>query len=138
MRRRHFLASLPVATCGALAAGGVLGAEGAATATRAAIPAEFPRQDREAVREVVSLSHRSLEGVRRLVEPRPALAKASWDWGFGDWESALGAASHTGQREIALFLMDQGARPNIFTFAMLGHVDAVADGVSVDLGQLSA
>jgi len=85
----------------------------------------FPKQDPELVQAVVGRSHSSLDGVRELVEGRPELAKAAVDWGFGDWESALGAASHTGQREIALYLMDHGARPNIFTHAMLGHLGVV-------------
>lgn len=53
------------------------------------------------------------------------MARSAIDWGFGDWESALGAASHTGQREIASVLMAHGARPNLFTHAMLGHLDVV-------------
>lgn len=85
----------------------------------------FPQQDAELVKSIVGQSHRSLEAVAALLERRPELANASWDWGFGDWESALGAASHTGRREIALLLMEYGARPDVFTFAMLGHVDAV-------------
>lgn len=63
--------------------------------------------------------------MRRLVSERPALATAAWDWGFGDWETALGAASHTGRRDIAELLMSHGARPTVFTLAMLGDVDAV-------------
>ncbi len=85
----------------------------------------FPRQEREPVLEVVGRSHFDFDRVKELVEARPALAKSSIDWGFGDWESALGAASHTGRREIAEFLMKHGARPNLFTHAMLGHVDVV-------------
>jgi hypothetical protein len=85
----------------------------------------FPQQPRELVQEVVGAAHRDLERVRELVLARPSLAKASWDWGFGDWESALGAAAHTGQREIALFLIEHGARPDVFAFAMLGHLAAV-------------
>ncbi|MCH8004828.1 MAG: ankyrin repeat domain-containing protein, partial [Planctomycetes bacterium] len=43
--------------------------------------------------EVVRYSHFDIDAVHELITDRPALAKASWDWGFGDWESALGAAS---------------------------------------------
>lgn len=77
------------------------------------------------MREVVGASHTQLERVKVLVTQRPALAKASWDWGFGDWESALGAASHTGRRDIAELLIEHGARPDIFTHAMLGDVATV-------------
>lgn len=74
---------------------------------------------------VVGASHRDFDGVRELVDEQPALAKAAWDWGFGDWESALGAASHTGAREIAEYLIARGARPTLFSAAMLGEVDVV-------------
>ncbi len=83
------------------------------------------RLDPALVREVVGKSHADLEGVKALVERMPELAKASYDWGFGDWESAIGAASHTGRREIAEVLIANGARPNLFTHAMLGHLEVV-------------
>jgi hypothetical protein len=55
----------------------------------------------------------------------PALANAAWDWGFGDWETALGAASHMGNVEIARALLAHGARPSIFSAAMLGQIGVV-------------
>jgi hypothetical protein len=85
----------------------------------------FPSQEADAVREVVGASHARFDRVKEMVTKRPALAKAAWDWGFGDWESALGAASHMGRKDIATFLMAHGARPDIFTFAMLGELAAV-------------
>jgi hypothetical protein len=85
----------------------------------------YPTQDPELVREMVGVSHFSLEKVTALVESRPTLARASWDWGFGDWETALGAASHMGQREIARFLISRGAPPTIFSAAMLGQLEVV-------------
>jgi hypothetical protein len=89
------------------------------------LPDNFPSQDYESVSSAVGMSHTNLDGVRELVTGRPALAKATWDWGFGDWETALGACSHTGRRDIAEFLIAHGARPDLFTFAMLGQVDVV-------------
>ena len=56
---------------------------------------------------------------------QPALAKVSFDWGFGDWETCIDAASHVGNREIAEFLIANGARPTLFTAAMLGQLDVV-------------
>ncbi len=91
----------------------------------AAVHAEFPSQDPALVRETVAAAHTRIERVRELVEASPALAKAAWDWGFGDWESALGAASHMGRVDIAELLIAHGARPNLFTFAMLGQLDVV-------------
>ena len=60
-----------------------------------------------------------------LVERRPELSKSVWEWRFGDFESAIGAASHVGRRDIALYLISKGARPTVFTFAMLGSVDVL-------------
>lgn len=85
----------------------------------------FPQQDRALVREVVGASHRDEKRVRELVDAHPALVNAWWDWGFGDWESPLGAASHVGQRAIAEFLIERGARTDLFAFAMLGHTDVL-------------
>ncbi len=121
--RRGFIAAAP-AVC---ATGGVLGLRGRAVAATPASAGlgSFPRQDDEAVKEIVGVSHRDVGRVRELVTARPALAKASWDWGFGDWETALGAASHTGQQAIAEVLIEHGARPDIFTFAMLGDLPSV-------------
>jgi hypothetical protein len=85
----------------------------------------FPAQDAEVVRTVVGKAHVDYETVHDLVTSRRELAKATWDWGFGDWESALGAASHMGRRDIAEVLIAHGARPNLFTFAMLGQVDVI-------------
>ena len=125
MERRRFLAFASAGACLLLEPGSASPAESSGSTDINEVPLEFPRQASAEVKEVVALSHRSLEGVRRLVDARPALAKAAWDWGFGDWETALGAASHTGQRDIALYLIDKGARPDIFTLAMLGHAGAV-------------
>jgi hypothetical protein len=96
------------------------------------VPAEFPRQAPDVVREIVGVSHGNLARVRELVTERPALAKATWDWGYGDWESALGAASHTGRREIAEFLLEHGARPDVFSAAMLGQLSVVKAFVEAD------
>lgn len=99
-----------------------------------AIHPEFPAQDPDLVRQTVGSSHWNLEKVKELVGRSPALANAAWDWGFGDWETAIGAASHTGQAEIAEFLMANGARPDIFTFAMLGHLDALKAAIKAQPG----
>ena len=80
----------------------------------------YPSMNDSMVSSIVGLSHRDIDKVKELLRQRPELAVAAWDWGFGDWETALGAASHVGRRDIAELLMSHGARPDIFTFAMLG------------------
>lgn len=85
----------------------------------------YPTQPLELVQEMVLVAHTNVARVKELVTRQPTLAKATWDWGFGDWETALGAASHIGNREIATVLLEHGAHPTIFSAAMLGHLDVV-------------
>jgi len=94
----------------------------------------FPSHPPEMVREMVIVSHYDLKRVRELVEARPALAGAAWDWGFGDWENALGAASHMGNRPIAEYLIGKGARPSLFSAAMLGQLEVVKAFVAAQPG----
>src|SRR5262245_53269473 len=83
-------------------------------------PMGFPAQEPDAVREIVGVAHNKLARVKELVTARPALARASWDWGYGDWETPIDAASHVGNRPIAEFLIANGARPTFFTSVMFG------------------
>jgi hypothetical protein len=89
------------------------------------IRADFPMHEPELVQEMVGVSHGNVARVKELVSRQPALAKVSFDWGFGDWETCIDAASHVGNREIAEYLIANGARPTLFTAAMLGQLDVV-------------
>lgn len=89
------------------------------------IPPHFPNIDLEVISEVVGKSHFNLERVKELVDPRPELARSVLEWRFGDFESAIGAASHVGRRDIVFYLLEKGARPTLFTFAMLGAYEVV-------------
>jgi ankyrin repeat protein len=73
----------------------------------------------------VLVSHGYADAVRNALEKDATLANAAVDWGGGDWESALGAASHVGNREIAELLLAHGARLDVFAAAMLEMVDVV-------------
>ena len=70
----------------------------------------FPAQQPDIVREMVSVAHGNLKRVQELVEARPALAKAAID---------------TGSRDIAEYLIANGARPTLFSATMLGQLDVV-------------
>jgi hypothetical protein len=98
------------------------------------VAAAFPGQDPQLVKEMVGVAHGNIARVKELVGRQQTLAKANWDWGFGDWESALDAASHVGNREIAEFLLANGARPTIFCAAMLGHLDSVKAYIAASPG----
>jgi hypothetical protein len=77
------------------------------------------------VQEFVSKSHGDLERVKELLTQEPALINAAWDWGGGDWETGLGAAAHMGRRDIANYLLEHGARLDLFAAAMLGKLEIV-------------
>lgn len=84
-----------------------------------------PALDSGLVREFVVNAHGELEAVRKALAGEPSFANASWDWGGGDWETALGAAAHMGRRDIAELLLAQGARLDVFAAAMLGEIEVV-------------
>ena len=98
------------------------------------VPDYFPAHPPGMVREMVTVAHGNFKRVKELVDARPSLAKAAIDWGFGDWEDALGAASHVGNREIAQYLIANGARPTLFSAAMLGQLDTVKAFLAVQPG----
>jgi hypothetical protein len=85
----------------------------------------YPSTSPAVAQLIVGRSHFDLGEVRRLLEMQPSLSRVAWDWGFGDWETPLGAASHIGRREIAEMLLAHGAEPTIFSAAMLGQLDVV-------------
>jgi hypothetical protein len=77
------------------------------------------------VNEWVWRGHFDLEGVKRMLSERPTLLNAEFDWGGGDFELAIGGAGHLGRRDIAEYLLSQGARMDIFVATMLGRMDVV-------------
>jgi hypothetical protein len=88
-------------------------------------PKRPPPIGKDLVKEFVGVSHRDFNKVKELFLQQPGLLNCSWDWGGGDFETGLEAAGHVGNREIAQFLLDNGARMNIFCAAMLGKTDIV-------------
>jgi hypothetical protein len=85
-----------------------------------------PRLDPETVQSFVANAHGDLDVVSSLLTEEPRLVNAAWDWGGGDWETGLGAAAHMGRRQIALYLIEHGARLDLFAAAMLGYFDVVS------------
>lgn len=88
-------------------------------------PQKPPALDPELVKEFVTKSHSDLNRVKELFTQTPGLLNCSWDWGGGDFETGLEAAGHVGNRDIAQFLLENGARMNLFCAAMLGRIDVV-------------
>ncbi len=128
MTRRAFqasLAALPAA---------VAAASPAAEQAMPTLSESFPTQPVELVLETVTVAHGNVKRLKELVDARPSLAKAAYDWGFGDWEDALGAASHVGNREIAEYLIAKGARPTLYSATMLGQLEVVRAFVTAQPG----
>lgn len=75
--------------------------------------------------DFIIFAHSDLDKTKKLLEREPGLINASIDWGGGDWETALGGASHMGRHEIVEYLLSRGARIDIFCAAMQGQTDAV-------------
>jgi hypothetical protein len=77
------------------------------------------------VQDFVVYAHSDLDMVKKMLQKEPALLNGAMDWGAGDWETGLGGASHMGRRDIAEFLLERGARIDLFCAAMLGQLEAV-------------
>ncbi len=84
-----------------------------------------PQINRVLVQDFVMYGHGDLPMVKKLLEIEPLLLNAAIDWGGGDFETALGGASHIGSREVVEFLLEKGARADLFTFTMLGQLNIV-------------
>ncbi len=81
--------------------------------------------NRQLVQDFIIFAHSDLKMVKQLLEKEPALLNASMDWGAGDWETALGGASHMGRRDIVEYLLEKGARSDLFCSTMLGQLEVV-------------
>ena len=126
MTRSEFMRTIVVGG-GALAAGGIVYAGRAMAQTTGGKKKKDrgPRLSLEQVEKFVRAAHVDLDATRSLLEEQPKLVNAAWDWGGGDWETALGGASHMGRPDIAVHLLEHGARMDIFAAAMLGKLAIV-------------
>ena len=86
---------------------------------------EKPQFDAALVKEFVGTSHRDMSKVVELHTNHPALLNVAWDWGGGDFETALGAASHVGYIELVNYLIEKGGQMNFLTLCLLGKTEMV-------------
>jgi ankyrin repeat protein len=83
----------------------------------------LPELTQEYIQTFVMPAHGNLAKVKEMLVADPRLLDAMYEpWG----ETALGAASHVGNRPIAEYLLEQGAKLTIYTAAMLGTQEDVA------------
>jgi hypothetical protein len=81
--------------------------------------------NRTMLQDFVIYAHSDLDMTKRLLDKEPLLINGLIDWGGGDWESGLGGATHMARRDIVEFLLERGARIDIFTATMMGQLEAV-------------
>jgi len=93
-------------------------------------PEHHPQFDRARVKRFVIAGHGNLAAVKAMLAEEPNLINGAIDWGKGDFETALGGASHMGRRDIAEFLLEHNARMDIFAATMLGKLDILKAAVS--------
>ena len=118
--RRHFLS------------GGFAIATAASAAGWSRQEADRPAKlDPKTVGLFVGKSHGDIKTVKTLLKNEPTLVNCTWDWGGGDYETGLGAASHVGRKEIANLLLDHGARLDVFAASMLGMAGVVSEMLKV-------
>ena len=86
---------------------------------------EPPQLKLSTVKEFVTVGHSDLSKVKEMLAEKPNLIYSRYDWGNGDFEEAIEGAGHLGNKEIANYLIDQGARVNLFVLTMLGKTSLV-------------
>jgi hypothetical protein len=94
--------------------------------------------NRQLLQDFVIYAHSDLEMVKKLLEREPGLINGSIDWGGGDFETALGGASHMGKHDIVEYLLEKGARLDLFGAAMMGQLDAIRSFLTLQPGLIDA
>ena len=97
------------------------------------VPVLLPAQDQPKpeplpltiVKEFVIAGHGNFEKTKQMLQENPALLYATYDWGKGDFETALEGAGHVGTKDVANYLIAAGARTNLFVLTMLGKTQLV-------------
>ena len=120
MNRKNFLQQVAIGTGGMIASPYLLSGQTTSKTTTKADP--LPA---EKVKEFVGAGHNNLVRVKEMLLEIPTLLYATWDWGGGDFETAIEGAGHVGNKEIANFLISTGARTNLFVLTMLGKTAIV-------------
>src|SRR5436190_24253291 len=126
LSRKNFLVSGGLALAGALIGRGRAEAQPGTTAPMPSasaspqspdnvpdFPEHDPQFDRSRVKRFVIAGHFNLPAVKKMLSEDPTLINGAIDWGNGDFETALGGASHMGRRDIAEFLLEHNARMDI-------------------------
>ena len=82
----------------------------------------------EVIDQFVGNAHGNFTVVKELLEKYPSMVNANATW----METAIEAATQTGQVEIVNYLLDHTAKNDICTASMLGDLDRVQDFLEED------
>src|ERR1700724_2358139 len=139
LTRKKFLINSGIAVAGMLCGRDVLRAHPGTTSPAPSpqsadkVP-DFPEHDLQIDsargKRFVIAGHFNLAAVQQMLGEDATLINGAIDWGKGDFETALGGASHMGRRDIAEFLLAHNARMDIFAATMLGKIDIVKAAVT--------
>lgn len=88
----------------------------------------------EIIDQFVGNAHGNLAVVKEILEKYPSIISANASW----TETAIQAATQTGQVEIVNYLIDHGAEYDICTAAMLGNLDRLEDFLKEDANLVNA
>ena len=119
MQRRNFLFNAAAGLGGIVVLPALLKAQ---TAVPQQAPEPYPI---DLVKEFVIAGHKDLDKTQAMLKEHPNLIHSKYDWGNGDFEEAIEGAGHLGNKLIANFLIDSGARVTLFVLTMLGKTALV-------------
>jgi hypothetical protein len=77
------------------------------------------------VKDFVIAGHGNFAKVKEMLQETPNLIYTKFDWGTGDYEAAIEGAGHVGNKEIANYLLEAGARITLYVLTMLGKTELV-------------
>ena len=86
---------------------------------------EDPIFSEEEITEFVFAAHSDLDKTKKIVDAKPLLLNCANQFKKGDFETAVGGASHMGRKDIADLLVGRGARLDIFNLTFLGYEELV-------------
>lgn len=91
--------------------------------THAQIQQPYDNFNLEQIEEFVFAAHKDIDKVKSIINKSPLLLNCANQAKKGDFETALGGASHMGRNDIADLLVERGARMDIFNMCFLGFID---------------
>ncbi len=97
-----------------------------------------PIYSAEEITEFVFAAHKDLDETKKIIKKKPLLLNCTNQFKKGDFETALGGASHMGRKDIADHLVELGARMDIFNMTFLGHTELVKEYVKVSPAYLNS